>query len=326
MEDLKYRHAKPSDRLVVVEMMRNSTGIKTTKKISDFDHYIFGENVFCLLVEKTVNGQDTVVGFLLYYYTYSTWEGPCLLMEDLYIFPSDRRKGIASTLLKKVLKIGLEMNCKRLNFLISEDNVPGSSFSFKHGARDLTLEEDWQLFRMEREAMNVMATSVSSLPEDCKIRKAELGDGSSIMKLIHELADYEKMPDGPQITYQTLEGDGAPDASFYQCYVAQSLNTIVGYVLFFQTYNYEGKCLYMEDLYVTPHYRGKSIGSALWRTAIQHGLDNQCSRCEFSVLSWNTPSISFYNSKGAEDITKKEGVHFFRMNHNQMKIVCNQEK
>ncbi|CAL4107724.1 unnamed protein product [Meganyctiphanes norvegica] len=324
MEELKVREANPSDQLAVIKIMEKSCGAKETNMYK-FEHYVFGENVFCLLGEKTVNDQDILVGFLLYYYTYSTWKGRCLLMEDIYVSPSDRRTGVASVLLKKVLKIGLTMNCKRLNFQISQDNIPGSSFSFKYGARNLTLEENWHLFRMEQTAMNNMANSCNTLPECCKIRKAKLGDGSAIMKLILELADYEKMPEGPQISYQILEADGFGNKSFYECYIAEKENTIVGYVLFFLTYNYEGKCLYMEDLYVTPSHRGKGIGSSLWRIAIQYGLDNQCLRSEFSVLSWNTPSISFYNSKRAEDITKKEGIHFFRLNHNEMKMICSQE-
>ncbi len=56
----------------------------------------------------------------------------------------------------------------------------------------------------------------------------------------------------------------------------------------------------MEDLYVTPDYRGIGAGKALLKTIAQYAVQRQCGRLEWSVLDWNQPAIDFYLSIGAQ--------------------------
>ena len=81
--------------------------------------------------------------------------------------------------------------------------------------------------------------------------------------LIQELADYEKMPEGPKISAEVLEKDGFGDEKFFHCFVAeQSDKSLIGFALYNITYStWEGKQVYMEDLYVQPQYRGQGVGS-----------------------------------------------------------------
>ena len=55
---------------------------------------------------------------------------------------------------------------------------------------------------------------------------------------------------------------------------------------------------------------------------LQAGLDIGCTRCNFSVLDWNAPSIDFYKRQGAVDLSGAEGWLSFRMNHQEMKNFC----
>jgi len=146
------------------------------------------------------------------------------------------------------------------------------------------------------------------------IRNAVKEDCKTIRVLIQELADYEKMPDGPKISAETLEADGFGDQAFFRCLVAEVEGKLVGFSLYYFTYStWEGKQVYMEDLYVQPQYRGAGIGSKLWKGVVQHSLDIGCSRCNFSVLDWNLPSIEYYKRQGAVDLSEKEGWKCFRM-------------
>ena len=56
--------------------------------------------------------------------------------------------------------------------------------------------------------------------------------------------------------------------------------------------------------------------------SFQAGLDIGCTRCNFSVLDWNKPSIEFYKKHGAVDLSEAEGWLAFRMNHHEMKLFC----
>ena len=79
------------------------------------------------------------------------------------------------------------------------------------------------------------------------------------------------MPDGPKINAEKLEEDGFGAHPFYHCFVAEaSTGSLVGFVLYFYTYStWEGRSVYMEDLYVTPAHRGQGIGKKLWQACVK---------------------------------------------------------
>ncbi|XP_037389159.1 diamine acetyltransferase 2b isoform X2 [Pygocentrus nattereri] len=125
------------------------------------------------------------------------------------------------------------------------------------------------------------------------IRSARAQDCRDIERMIMELALYEKMPDQVKISHKG--------------------HTVVGYVLYYYTYStWSGRCIYMEDLYVMPQFRGEGIGKALMASVAKVCREQQCVRLQFSVLDWNKPSLEFYLSKGAQDLTDKEGWHLLR--------------
>lgn len=182
-----------------------------------------------------------------------------------------------------------------------------------------------------------MSTSGTAASE-FKVRKACKDDVDEILRLIQELADYEKMSDGPKLTANDFLRDGGfleggSGQAFYQCHVAEVVggdssnsqrHLLAGFVLYFWTYStWEGRSVYMEDLYVSPDFRGKGAGKALWKACVQAGLDMGCNRCNFSVLDWNKPSIEFYKRNGAQDLTAKDGWLAFRLHKDEMVTFCN---
>ena len=58
--------------------------------------------------------------------------------------------------------------------------------------------------------------------------------------------------------------------------------------------------IYLEDLFVRPHYRGKGLGKALMARLAARCVEQGYARFEWSVLDWNAPSIAFYQSIGAD--------------------------
>ena len=77
---------------------------------------------------------------------------------------------------------------------------------------------------------------------------------------------------------------------------------VVGFALFFHNFStFLGRAgIYLEDLYVEPEYRGQGIGTAFFNKLAQIAVDRGCGRLDWSCLDWNTPSIDFYRSLGAE--------------------------
>ena len=75
----------------------------------------------------------------------------------------------------------------------------------------------------------------------------------------------------------------------------------VGFALFFHNFStFLGKsCIYLEDLFVYPEYRGKGYGKALLKELAKITVERGCGRLEWCCFDWNKPSIDFYLSLGA---------------------------
>ena len=79
-------------------------------------------------------------------------------------------------------------------------------------------------------------------------------------------------------------------------------STPVGFAVYFFNYStWLGRNgLYLEDLYVSPGYRGKGAGKHLLAYLAKEAVEGDCGRFEWRVLDWNKPSIDFYESLGAK--------------------------
>ena len=79
----------------------------------------------------------------------------------------------------------------------------------------------------------------------------------------------------------------------------------VGFALFFHNFStFLGRAgIYLEDLFVKPEHRGKGYGKALLKKLASIAVERGCGRLEWWCLDWNTPSINFYLSLGAEQMS-----------------------
>lgn len=87
-----------------------------------------------------VEEDSKVVGFALFYTSYSTWKGRCLYLEDFYVREENRRNGIGSQLFQKVVEIAKERGVKRMDWQVLEWNEPGLNFYKKENA---ILDPEW---------------------------------------------------------------------------------------------------------------------------------------------------------------------------------------
>ena len=142
------------------------------------------------------------------------------------------------------------------------------------------------------------------------IRAAEPRDVEDLLRLIHELAIYEKLEHmavgTPQMMRDALFG-ARPSC---EAVMLEVEGRSVGFALYFFTFS-TFLCkpgLYLEDLFVEPAHRGKGYGKALLKHLAQVCVDRDYGRFEWRVLDWNEPSIKFYESLGAKILPEWELV------------------
>lgn len=133
------------------------------------------------------------------------------------------------------------------------------------------------------------------------IRQATPHDVQAIYDMIYELAVYEKAPEEVVTTPNEIRESLFAADSKTEALICEVEGKVVGYAVFFTSYStWLGKNgIYMEDLYVSPDYRGNGAGKALLKTIARHAVERKCGRLEWSVLDWNQPAIDFYLSIGA---------------------------
>ncbi|KAJ1354557.1 hypothetical protein KIN20_011539 [Parelaphostrongylus tenuis] len=126
------------------------------------------------------------------------------------------------------------------------------------------------------------------------------------MKMIRELAEFEKMPEGVKIDDVQLASD--LDRGAVKGFVLREGDEPAAMVLFYFAYStWEGEYIHMEDLYVRPAFRRKGYGKILWRTLGRLAKEMNLSRLRWTVLDWNSSAIAFYENLPCENLTKKEG-------------------
>lgn len=134
------------------------------------------------------------------------------------------------------------------------------------------------------------------------LRAAAPADVPELLRLIRELAEYEKLAHMVAGTEDALHAALFGPRPAAEALVAEVHGRAVGFALFFTTFS-TFLCkpgLYLEDLFVEPAHRGAGIGKALLRRLAAIAAERGCGRLEWRVLDWNEPSIRFYESLGAQ--------------------------
>jgi GNAT superfamily N-acetyltransferase len=134
------------------------------------------------------------------------------------------------------------------------------------------------------------------------IRNTTSEDIPAILQFIRDLAEYEKEPQSAVATAEDLKRDGFSQNPKFRVVIAEWDGAPAGFAFYFFHYStWRGQpTLFLEDLFVRPQYRGKGIGKALLVYLAKIAVAENCGRFEWQVLDWNTPSIEFYKSLGAE--------------------------
>ncbi|CAD6576287.1 MAG: hypothetical protein TREMPRED_001644 [Tremellales sp. Tagirdzhanova-0007] len=114
---------------------------------------IFEKKFAECLIARTVNNhneQGEAVGLALYFFTYSTWLGiPGLYLEDLYVSPEYRAKGLGKRFFGELGTIAKERGCGRVEWRVLKWNKPSIDFYVERLKAEILVE--WDTMRIEGE-------------------------------------------------------------------------------------------------------------------------------------------------------------------------------
>lgn len=133
------------------------------------------------------------------------------------------------------------------------------------------------------------------------IREGKREDLPQVLRLVKELAEYEKALHEVSNTVEQMEIDGFGASPIYGFFVAERDKVITGISLYYYRYStWKGKRLYLEDIVVTQSERGSGIGKKLFDRTMAFSLEQNCTGMMWQVLDWNEPAINFYKKYNAK--------------------------
>jgi GNAT superfamily N-acetyltransferase len=160
---LRLRPAGAPDAGLILELIRELAGFErlSHEVVADADalrRHLFGERPAAEVLIAEAAG--AAAGFALYFPTFSTFVGkPGLYLEDLFIRPAYRGRGIGRAVLIHLSRLAVERGCGRLEWSVLDWNERAIDFYRVLGARPMS---DWTVFRLDGEALETLASASPS--------------------------------------------------------------------------------------------------------------------------------------------------------------------
>jgi len=162
MNPLNLRPATPADIPQILAFIRDLAAYEREPDAvyateADLLRDGFGETkrFDCLIAELNESGTTTPAGFALYFHNYSTWRGHAgIYLEDLYVSPEHRGKGIGKALLTRVAAIAVAEGCPRLEWSVLDWNQPSIDFYHLLGA---VMKSEWKTMQVSGSALITLA-------------------------------------------------------------------------------------------------------------------------------------------------------------------------
>lgn len=158
--ELTFRYAQESDTALILEFIKD---LADYEKMSDevvateelLNDWLFGQKK-AEVIFALADGKE--VGFALFFHNFSTFLGRAgIYLEDLFVKPEYRGKGIGKAIFKKLGAIARERGCGRLEWWCLDWNQPSIDFYRSMGAEAM---DEWTVYRITGEPLNELADAV----------------------------------------------------------------------------------------------------------------------------------------------------------------------
>ena len=153
------RAAAPADVPVLLELVRELAAYEREPDAVEATEELLAVALFgpapVASCSVALDDRGGVVGFALWYVTFSTWKGrPGLWLEDLFVRPAARGTGLGRALLSELARTCVERGYPRFEWWVLDWNAPAIGFYRSLGA---VPQDEWTTFRVDGDALRALA-------------------------------------------------------------------------------------------------------------------------------------------------------------------------
>ncbi len=152
------RAANRRDVAFMVELIR---GLADYERLADqvtaseaaLGEHLFGKRPFAEALIGEVDGERAA--YALFFHNYSTFlTRPGIFVEDLFVLPAQRRRGLGRAMLARIARLAVERDCARVEWAVLDWNAPAIAFYQRLGA---TPVDGWTTYRLTGEGLRAFA-------------------------------------------------------------------------------------------------------------------------------------------------------------------------
>lgn len=164
---ISLRPATPADISLILQLIRELAEYERAPQDAIATNELIHESLFGKGVGNNSRGPsaECVIGeidgvpqgFALFFHNYSTWKGRCgMYLEDLFVRPAARDKGLGKALLVHLAKIAVSRGCARFEWAVLDWNTPAIDFYKSLGAEPMS---EWTIYRVTGDALTNLAAA-----------------------------------------------------------------------------------------------------------------------------------------------------------------------
>ncbi|GMV25534.1 MAG: N-acetyltransferase [Phycisphaerae bacterium] len=164
MSTLTIRPATRGDVALILQLVRELADYEkapdqAVATPADMERALFGEISGRAPLAECVIGEvdGKPEGLALFFMNFSTWTGrPGMYLEDLFVRPSARGKGLGKALFEHVARLAAGRGCSRYEWAVLDWNTPAIEFYKAHGAKAM---DEWTVYRMNQQQIAALAAT-----------------------------------------------------------------------------------------------------------------------------------------------------------------------
>ncbi|XP_054155512.1 uncharacterized protein LOC128953984 [Oppia nitens] len=280
------------------------------------------KQLFQALVAQSTDSKQQLVGYIIYFMTYSAFNGKVIQMEELYVREEYRGCGLGRTLMRELAKEAIQLSVGSIEWDCMSNNESSILFYKRLGGKDLADIDGIHMYSLKGDKLKQLVNTCDSDGHQCLttiIREATKEDSCVLRQLTQEFTKEVNMIRDVVSEQDLIDNglsNGCDSRQLFQVFIADSVDSgqPIGYIFYCRAYSpWNGTGFWIRNLYVRPEYRQKGLAQHLMAAVAKRAISESRSHLYWRGCVSDAVATSLYNKLEANDLTANIGLNLFSM-------------